>query len=240
MLAWLIGTWVGILAGCVVRQCNCMRLTPHACPEHVCLLRCFYHSQLTHAGTSMVCSDPVAEDIICGPSSISTAITLDVQAGSYLLKPKAATKYDALDISADMDDSIEPPLGKGGKPLPAMVEVLPMAPPWAKYPDYEKVGSWAISGHEALGLASGLREAAPLHSGSAWLSGGVGGRRLLLSNPLAELQPVASSLQRWQSPGRVQPAAEPGGTGYGGWHAWTCLHQTALRLSHGVTPLLCT
>ena len=34
-------------------------------------------------------------------------------------------------------------MGKGGKPLPAMVGVLPMAPPWAKYPDYEKVSSWA-------------------------------------------------------------------------------------------------
>ena len=74
-----------------------------------------------------------------------------MQAGSYLLKPKAATNYDALDISADMDDSIEPPLGKGGKPLPSMVEVLSMAPPWAKYPDYEKVSSWGYCRPSSFG-----------------------------------------------------------------------------------------
>ena len=106
-------------------------------------------------------SNSVAQGISSAPSSISAAVTLAVQAGSYLLKPKAATNYDALDISADMDDSIEPPLGKGGKPLPSMVEVLSMAPPWAKYPDYEKVSSW---GHCRLSsfVTWGMKEAALL------------------------------------------------------------------------------
>ena len=101
----------------------------------------------------------------------------------------------ALDISADMDDNKEPPLGKDGKPLPAMVEVLSMAPPWAKYPDYEKVRSWGHCRPSSFDLGM---ENEGGSTALVWLSGGVSGR-LLLSKPLAELHPIASSLQRWQS-----------------------------------------
>lgn len=204
--------------------------------EYVCLLRCFhYFCQLAHADTTLVLSNPVAEDTSSAPSSVSAAVTLALQAGSYLLKPKAVTNYDALDISADMDDNKEPPLGKDGKPLPAMVEVLSMAPPWAKYPDYEKVRSWGHCRPSSFDLGM---ENEGGSTALVWLSGGVSGR-LLLSKPLAELHPIASSLQRWQSAGKKQSAAEHGRKGKGSWRAWTN-RQTALWLSHAVHILLCT